>query len=78
MKCIPKRKIRESKWKNHMTRERDLLASQNEWLVNLYLSFQDKKALYLLMEFCAGGDFMSLLRTHHKKRKSTELRRPLV
>jgi len=71
MKCIPKKKIRESRWKDHMTRERDLLASQNTWLVNLYLSFQDKRALFLLMEFCAGGDFLSLLRTHHKLEEST-------
>jgi len=70
MKSIPKKKVKESRWRHHMTTERDLLAAQNEWLVNLYLSFQDRKALYLIMEFCAAGDFLSLLRTQHKLSES--------
>jgi serine/threonine protein kinase len=45
--------------------ERDLLAdtsvSYNDWVVNLYFSFQDSKYLYLIMEYVPGGDMMNLL-----------------
>ena len=45
-----------------MRAERDILAqADNEWVVKLFLSFQDKHNLYLLMEFIPGGDLMSLL-----------------
>jgi serine/threonine protein kinase len=42
--------------------ERDVLAnSNNPWIVNLNFSFQDNNNLYLVMEYLAGGDLMSLL-----------------
>merc|ERR1712187_529223 len=31
------------------------------WLVRLVYSFQDNKYLYLVMEYCGGGDLMTIL-----------------
>lgn len=46
----------------HVRAERDILASSsNPWIVELKYSFQDDKNLYLVMEFLAGGDLMTLL-----------------
>lgn len=46
----------------HVRAERDVLAtSGNPWIVELKFSFQDDKYLYLVMEYLAGGDLMTLL-----------------
>lgn len=46
----------------HVKAERNVLASgNNPWLVCLKFSFQDDKFLYLVMEYLAGGDLMTLL-----------------
>merc|ERR1719391_1692545 len=46
----------------HIKAERDLLsAADNPWLVRLVYSFQDATYLYLVMEFCGGGDLMTIL-----------------
>merc|ERR1719320_2247830 len=45
-----------------MRKERNLLAAaDNVWLVKLHYSFQDATFLYLVMEYCAGGDLMTIL-----------------
>ncbi|ETO21969.1 protein kinase [Reticulomyxa filosa] len=36
-------------------------AIENRYLVKLHYSFQDDTYLYLVMEYCGGGDFMGLL-----------------
>jgi len=42
--------------------ERDILAeADNDWVVKLYYSFQDKDNLYFVMDYIPGGDLMSLL-----------------
>ena len=47
---------------SHIRAERDVLATaQNPWIVELKCSFQDDKYLYLVMEYLAGGDLMTLL-----------------
>merc|ERR1719433_1428901 len=47
---------------SHIKAERDLLAAaDNTWLVKLLYSFQDDTWLYLVMEYCAGGDLMTIL-----------------
>jgi len=46
----------------HLVAERDLMAAaDNPWLVKLYYAFQDLTYLYLVMEYCGGGDLMGLL-----------------
>ena len=46
----------------HIKAERDVLVkAKNEWIVDLKQSFQDSHYLYLIMEFLAGGDLMTLL-----------------
>lgn len=47
---------------NHVRAERNVLVlAKNEWIIDLKLSFQDEKYLYLAMEFLAGGDLMTML-----------------
>ena len=48
----------------HVKAERDILATaddQNRWLTLLHYSFTDETHLYMVMEYLAGGDLMSLL-----------------
>jgi serine/threonine kinase 38 len=46
----------------HVRAERDVLSEAKiPWVVELKYSFQDEIYLYLVMEFCPGGDLMSLL-----------------
>ncbi|CAD8199818.1 unnamed protein product [Paramecium octaurelia] len=45
----------------HIRAERDILSQENPWVVELKCSFQDDKYLYLVMEYMAGGDLMTLL-----------------
>lgn len=63
--AMKKMKKSEMLYKNqvsHVKAERDVLAkAKNSWVVELKYSFQDEKHLYLIMEFLAGGDLMTLL-----------------
>eukprot|EP00128_Syssomonas_multiformis_P009277 Colp12_sorted_trinity150504_noHs@7767 len=46
----------------HVRAERDIMAeADNPWIVQLFYSFQDTTHLYLVMEFCSGGDLMTML-----------------
>jgi len=48
----------------HVKAERDLMANAGNtspFLVKLHFSFQDDVYLYLVMEFCGGGDLMTIL-----------------
>lgn len=46
----------------HVRAERNILAlAKNEWIIDLKVSFQDEKYLYLAMEYLAGGDLMTML-----------------
>jgi len=46
----------------HVKAERDILAeADNEWVVKLYYSFQDRDYLYFVMDYVPGGDLMGLL-----------------
>ncbi|WAR01895.1 CTRO-like protein [Mya arenaria] len=45
--------------------ERDIMAkATSPWITKLHYAFQDSLALYLIMEFHAGGDLLSLLSRH--------------
>lgn len=46
----------------HVKAERDILVEADcTWVVRMHYSFQDAVNLYLVMEFLAGGDMMTML-----------------
>ncbi|XP_063706685.1 serine/threonine-protein kinase Warts isoform X2 [Culicoides brevitarsis] len=62
MKTLRKSDVLERNQVAHVKAERDILAeADNEWVVKLYYSFQDKDNLYFVMDYIPGGDLMSLL-----------------
>ncbi|XP_029352860.1 serine/threonine-protein kinase LATS1 [Echeneis naucrates] len=62
MKTLRKKDVLLRNQVAHVKAERDILAeADNEWVVRLYYSFQDKDSLYFAMEYIPGGDMMSLL-----------------
>jgi len=62
MKMMLKSEMIAKKQVSHIRAERNLLASADSpWLVSMAYSFQDDKWLYLVMEYCAGGDLMTIL-----------------
>jgi len=62
MKTMLKKEMIDKNQVAHIKAERDLLsAADNPWLVKLLFSFQDNKYLYLVMEYCGGGDLMTIL-----------------
>ncbi|XP_071990386.1 serine/threonine-protein kinase LATS2 isoform X2 [Engystomops pustulosus] len=62
MKTLRKKDVLNRNQVAHVKAERDILAeADNEWVVKLYYSFQDKDNLYFVMEYIPGGDMMSLL-----------------
>lgn len=62
MKTLRKADVLKRNQVAHVKAERDILAeADNEWVVKLYYSFQDKDNLYFVMDYVAGGDLMSLL-----------------
>lgn len=62
MKTLRKSDVLKRNQVAHVKAERDILAeADNEWVVKLYYSFQDKDNLYFVMDYIPGGDLMSLL-----------------
>merc|ERR1711920_225443 len=62
MKTMLKKEMIDKNQVEHIKAERDLLsAADNPWLVRLVYSFQDDMYLYLVMEYCGGGDLMTIL-----------------
>jgi serine/threonine protein kinase len=63
MKVIRKSDMLRNSQEGHLRAERDfLVASENSrWIVPLIAAFQDNKNLYLVMDYCVGGDFLGLL-----------------
>lgn len=63
MKVIRKSEMLRNSQEGHLRAERDfLVASENsQWIVPLIAAFQDHKHLYLVMDYCIGGDFLGLL-----------------
>jgi len=62
MKMMRKKEMITKKQVGHIRAERNLLAAADcSWLVKLHFSFQDDTYLYLVMEYCAGGDLMTIL-----------------
>lgn len=62
MKTLKKSNVIKRNQVAHVKAERDILAeADNEWVVKLYYSFQDKDSLYFVMDYVPGGDLMGLL-----------------
>jgi len=62
LKTMEKKHLIKSKQINHIKAEREILASaKDNWIVQMNFSFQDQTYLYLVMEYCGGGDLMSIL-----------------
>jgi hypothetical protein len=63
MKVIRKSDMLRNSQEGHIRAERDFLvaARDSKWVISLREAFQDTKFLYLVMDFCIGGDFLGLL-----------------
>ncbi|ETN39173.1 uncharacterized protein HMPREF1541_05396 [Cyphellophora europaea CBS 101466] len=63
MKVIRKSDMLRNGQEGHLRAERDFLvaAERSAWIIPLLAAFQDNKFLYLVMDFCIGGDFLGLL-----------------
>lgn len=62
MKTLTKKQMIAKKKLKNVKTERDLMVNVDHWLITrLFWSFQDSKYLYLVMEFCPGGDLMKIL-----------------
>ncbi|KAK5098447.1 hypothetical protein LTS08_006580 [Lithohypha guttulata] len=63
MKVIRKADMLRNAQEGHLRAERNFLvaAEGSKWVVPLITAFQDAKHLYLVMDFCVGGDFLGLL-----------------
>ncbi|KIW99070.1 uncharacterized protein Z519_00733 [Cladophialophora bantiana CBS 173.52] len=63
MKVIRKSDMIRNGQEGHLRAERDFLvaAEGSKWVIPLIAAFQDRKHLYLVMEYCIGGDFLGLL-----------------
>jgi len=62
MKTMEKKMMTAKNQLGHVVAERDIMAeADNPWLVKLFFAFQDQLYLYLVMEYCGGGDLMGLL-----------------
>jgi len=64
VKVLKKTQMLRKKAVEQVLDERRILSSfsRNPFVVNLYYSFQSKDHLYMVMEYCNGGDCYSLLR----------------
>lgn len=64
MKTLRKTDVLKRNQVAHVKAERDILAeADNEWVVKLYYSFQDKDNLYFVMDYIPGKTTFCLLRT---------------
>ncbi|KAJ9654021.1 hypothetical protein H2198_006876 [Neophaeococcomyces mojaviensis] len=63
MKVIRKADMLRNAQEGHLRAERNFLvaAESSKWVVPLITAFQDVQHLYLVMNFCIGGDFLGLL-----------------
>lgn len=63
MKVIRKSDMLRNSQEGHLRAERDFLVASEGciWIIPLIAAFQDYRHLYLVMDFCIGGDFLGLL-----------------
>ena len=59
---MPKEEMKKRNNLDRIQKEQDIMAHvNNDFIVSLYYSFQSKNNLYLVMEFCGGGEPALLL-----------------
>jgi serine/threonine protein kinase len=62
MKILTKRTKHEDSWLRYIKTERDVLATSDcPFIVKLHYAFQTNKRLFLVIDFCPGGDLETLL-----------------
>jgi protein-serine/threonine kinase len=72
MKVLNKREmVLRNKIKRVLTEQEILATVQHPFIVPLYYCFQSERYLYLVMEFCSGGEFFRLLQ-HQTGRRLRE------
>ena len=62
MKIMLKESLMDKDQVEHIRAERDVMTmADKQWVVTLYYTFQDDENLYMIEEYCSGGDMMGLL-----------------
>jgi len=63
MKIFSKGKVIKNGWADKIISERDVLGGTvHDFLVNLYWAFQTQTSLFLVMEYCPGGELSNQIR----------------
>lgn len=64
VKILPRQLVHELKQEKNVLREQGAhLGLRHPFIAKLYATFQDKKAVYFVLEFCPGGEAYSLVYT---------------
>ena len=72
MKILSKTEVTKRSDTAFFWEERDIMATTNSpWVVKMYEAFQDKKHLYLVMEFMPGGDLVNVMENYEFPEKWT-------
>jgi serine/threonine protein kinase len=67
MKILNKRPKHDENWLRYIQTERDVLASsQSPFIVKLHYAFQTKVKLFLVLDFCPGGDLETMISENKK------------
>jgi len=62
MKAMPKARVVKMKQLEHIHNEKQLLSSvQHPFVIGLFGNFQDEENIYLVLEYCGGGDLFGLM-----------------
>ena len=70
LKSMKKKHIERKKQENRILTEKEILAEvRHPFLVGMKASFQNDKKLFLVLEYCPGGELFALL---IKKKRFTE------
>ena len=66
MKCMSKCELIEKSDSNSFWTERDIMTRANsDWIVKMLAGFQDDQHLYMVMEYCPGGDLLTMSEKYH-------------
>uniref|UniRef100_A0AC34F5R6 cGMP-dependent protein kinase n=1 Tax=Panagrolaimus sp. ES5 TaxID=591445 RepID=A0AC34F5R6_9BILA len=63
LKILNKAHVKKMNQQDHVLNEKNILAAcRNDFIVRLHRSFRDSERLYMLMEYCPGGEVWAMLR----------------